>query len=547
MKNNKFLIFLFTVGLFASCQKELDVKNPNSPTLQSLDNENGFIAYTLGGVYFNGFKYTKYADGVPGYFWAGAIGFHEEMGDVVGSEAANWYMNQIGCPDIVTLDDGTKAPNPQNPATQYAFLRQANQATQQGSNPIFHEWVNMYSMNNACNTVLSKVDKVSFTGNSATKIATIKAWSYWWKGFAYSRLGSIYYAGLINNDPGTASNVYVTKEALIAEANANLDKAATTFKTLSAGGDYDVILKSVMPDFVQKGKGGAIPPDAFVRNINTLKARNILVNTKVSAMTAAQWASILDLTNNGIKATDLVITGRTNTNGDIWSSDAGTVCLKAIGPSTASTGTYKVSERLIQDYKTGDKRLAANFIQGNAWIGNGDRGNIFNTRWVVKDNPGSAGVIAYGSKATPGAVEFYLASTYEENELMKAEAKIYGGDIEGGLALIDAVRTYQGAGLAAVAGSTPALTAEQAKEELRRERRTGLVFRALSFYDARRWGITDKGGPGRAGCVVVDKAGKLNTNATINYNYLDYWDVPDNELSLNPAGAGSTPTANPKQ
>ena len=94
----------------------------------------------------------------------------------------------------------------------------------------------------------------------------------------------------------------------------------------------------------------------------------------------------------------------------------------------------------------------------------------------------------------------------ELNELMKAEAKIYGGDIEGGLALIDAVRTYQGAGLAAVAGSTPALTAEQAKEELRRERRTGLVFRALSFYDARRWGITDKGGPGRTGARCAHRA-----------------------------------------
>ena len=535
------------VGLFSACQKELDVKNPNQPTLQSLDNENGILAYTLGGVYYNGFKYTKYSDGVPGYFWAGAMGFQESMGDVVGAEAANWFMNQVGCPDLVTYDDGTKVPNPQVPATQYTLLRNINSAAQQGSNATFHEWVNMYDMNNACNTILGKVDKISFTGNSATKVAALKAWCYWWKGYAYSRLGSIYYAGLINNDPNTASNVFVTKEALITEANANLDKAAGIFGGLTAGGDYDVILKAVTPDFVQKGKGGAIPPDAFVRNINTLKARNILVNTPVSAMTATQWASILSLTNAGIKSTDLVLTGRTNANGDIWDPTGGTVCLKTIGTSTAATGTYKVSERLIQDYKTGDKRLANNYIQGTAWVGNGDRGNSFNTRWVVKDNgAGMPGVIVYGSKANPGAVEFYLAGTYEENDLMKAEAKIYSGDIEGGLALIDAVRTYQGAGLTAVAGTS--LNLVQAKEELRRERRAGLAWRTLAFYDARRWGIIDKGGPGRTGCVVIDKVGKVvYTNATINYNFLDYWDVPDNELALNPAGSGSAPTKNPKQ
>ncbi len=46
--------------------------------------------------------------------------------------------------------------------------------------------------------------------------------------------------------------------------------------------------------------------------------------------------------------------------------------------------------------------------------------------------------------------------------------------------------------------------------------------------------------------MVVDQTGKLNTNATINYNYLDYWDVPDNELVYNAPEPGSAPTRNPK-
>ena len=54
-------------------------------------------------------------------------------------------------------------------------------------------------------------------------------------------------------------------------------------------------------------------------------------------------------------------------------------------------------------------------------------------------------------------------------------------------------------------------------------------------------------GGGRTGCVVVSNAGVVNTNATIDYGYLDYWDVPDNELAYNPPAAGSVETKNPKQ
>ena len=116
-----------------------------------------------------------------------------------------------------------------------------------------------------------------------------------------------------------------------------------------------------------------------------------------------------------------------------------------------------------------------------------------------------------------------------------------------GLASVDAVKAYQGAGIAATSGT--GLSQATALEELRRERRVALVFRGTSFYDARRWGIIydiSKGG-GRTGCVVVSSTGVLNTNATINYNFLDYWDVPDDEVNpqLNPPASGSAPVKNP--
>ncbi len=74
-----------------------------------------------------------------------------------------------------------------------------------------------------------------------------------------------------------------------------------------------------------------------------------------------------------------------------------------------------------------------------------------------------------------------------------------------------------------------------------------MVYRGLSFYDSRRWGwIYDisKGG-GVYGAAVLVGTSNLNTNVTINYNFLDYWDVPADESDLNPPGAGSAPIKNP--
>ncbi|GAB2602096.1 RagB/SusD family nutrient uptake outer membrane protein [Spirosoma areae] len=542
--------YLFTACLLGSvtaCKEQLDVKNPNQPTTASAETESGLIALAQGGVYVNGFRQYKYPfDGVSGYFWTGAVGFHDIMGDDIGVEAANQYLNQIGAPDYVILDDGTKVLNPNAPNQQISLLREINQNANAGANPLYYEWAYMYSLNSSMNSVLELAAKAAFSGNAAVRKSTLQAWAYWWKGYAYSRLGSIYYAGLIN-DASTGTNAnYVTKEKIIEEANANLDKAAAALGNVAAGGDYTSVLGQLIPGFNQVGKGGVPTPDMWKRNINTMKARNLLVNTRTKDMTAAQWAQILTLTTDGIKSTDNVFTGRSNENGDFFSATNGAIAAKATGDPGGGI-TYKVSERLVQDFKAGDKRLENNFRQrATPWVGNSDRGNSFNTRFELLDGGNKLAGVAVLSSKSVGQYELYLAGTYEENELMKAEALINTSKIDDGLKLIDGIRTMQGAGLAAVAGKSADLAT--AKEELRRERRVALAFRGLSFYDARRWGILDdvsKGG-GRTNAVVVDKAGKLNTKATINYNFLDYWDVPDNELAYNKPAMGSAAIKNPK-
>jgi starch-binding outer membrane protein, SusD/RagB family len=551
MKLNKSIIAFFLVtGLLSACKEELQIENPNLPTPESAATENGILALGKGGVYISGFKGldTKYNDGVPGFFWSGAMGFHSIFGDEVGVEAANWYLNQIGCPDEIAILNfaqtaDTIVKNPQNPNTQYGLLRLVNSADQQGANPMFHEWANMYSLNNACNNILSIVENVKFNSGGDTKKKAIQAWAYWWKGFAYSRIGSIYIAGLINSEPNKANNVFVAKEKIIEEANANFDKAGALIKSLPVGGDYDLVMKKLIPEYCQVGLGKIPTPEMWLRNINTLKARNIMANTPVSAMSAAQWGAVLSLTNDGLKSSDNAFTARSDANGDFLNPQTGTVAAKTASVKPGS-GTYKLSERLVQDFKDNDKRKENNFlIDKEPWIGNADRGITFNTRYSLIDGgTGLSGVNVLISKE-PGETEFYLAGSYEENELMKAEALIYTGKIEDGLGLIDAIRTLQGAGLPAVKGTS--LTLDGAKEELRIERRCALAFRGLAFYDARRLGISEKGNS-RKNCVIVDGKGVVNTKATIRYNFLDYFDVPANELIYNPAGAGSAPLKNPK-
>ncbi len=549
MKQIKILLWTLAFGgILASCSKQLDVKNPNSPTPASAATESGIIAYSQG-VYVAGFnagtalKYT-------GFFgsWGGdVIGYHEMMADVVGEEAANQYINQLSSPEYVILDDGTKIANPNAPNTQPATLHQINQNSYGANNTLYYEWAYMYNLNKAANRVLAIVDKVAFIGDAATKTNTIKAWCYWWKGFAYSRIGSIYYAGLIDNtDAGTNAN-YVTKEAIIAESNANYDKAIAALAAVTSAGDYTTIMTALIPNIFQVGKGGVLTPTMFTHNINTMKARNILVNTTTATMTASQWSAILALTANGINATDFIFTGRSNGSSDFMNSTSGSAVANAIG----STAGFRPSERWIQDFRPGDQRFANNFkllkADSTAWTVQPDRGNAASTRYYLVDGGnGLSGVYVFGTK-TVGAYEEILAGSYAENELMTAEAKIATGDVAGGLASVDKVRAYQGAGLAAVSGKIT--DAAAATAELHSERRVALAFRGTSFYDARRWGvITDisKGG-GRTHAVVINPAtGKTSYNATINYDYVDYWDVPDNELAYNIPAAGSAAVKNPK-
>ena len=495
MKTRILIKYIILVAVLTGCKSELDVKNPNQPTPASAVTETGIVSLAQGAILYNGFIGVKYSDGVFGPYWSGAMGFHEMMADVIMAEAANTYINQIGCPENVIYGDNTSRANPNAPNTHRGLFKAINKNDNQSQNPLYYEWAFMYNMIYGANNTLNTAASTTFSGEVATKKSIIEAWAYFWKGYAYSRIGSFYYAGLINNDISGTNGNYVTKEAIITEATSNFDKAITILNTLTANSTYNEFLGKLIPASSQTGNGGVLTPTMWVHNINTLKARNILVNTTVDKMTSAQWTQILTLTNSGITSSDKIFTGRTNSNGDF----IGNTVSGKVQSSAAGGNTYKLSERWVQDFETGDKRYTNNIIQSTAWVGSSDRSNAFNTRFTLKNGGnGLSGVVVYANSAL-GAFEVVLGGNYEENELMKAEAKIYSGDIAGALINIDNVRTNQGAGLTALAGTT--LTLAQAKEKLRSERRVALPFRGLSFYDARRWNVVKalSAGGGRTG------------------------------------------------
>jgi hypothetical protein len=184
--------------LVSSCKKELKQINPNSPTLAgNVTNEQGVTAYALGGVYWNGFNY---GDGWLGNsYFSLPWGYHELMGDVAGGgTGSNNQTTTMGVPDNITPDPvGAPGTVVNNPSPQVSIIRAYNNtaSTAAANNALYYEWTNMYAMIAVMNQVLLQLPNV--TGLSADKLATIKAWCYWWKGYGYAQIGTLYIAGLV--------------------------------------------------------------------------------------------------------------------------------------------------------------------------------------------------------------------------------------------------------------------------------------------------------------------------------------------------------------
>lgn len=516
-KTTLILVVLAMSNLFYSCSKsQLDVRNPNNPTYDALNTESGLLQLA-GGVYNND---VTVGDAFYNFYWV-AMAHHENMADAIYTPWGNYAWRWANQPTSITLDDGTVVTPPQE-GEQGKALEARNVRTQGQENAFAHEWMTMYNSNNTCNLILELVEDTTFVNDAENKKALFKAWAYFWKGYAYSRIGSIYTAGLIISEANQTNGDFVSNSRIIEEATANFDKAISELNNTS--GDISDFMSSVIPSglvpssFRGNNPSQTLNKDMWIRNINSLKARNILVNKKVSDMTSSDWIEVLNLTNDGMQESDFMF---------VMKQDGVNFILSIIIPARLRLGWHFLSERLVQDFKPGDKRFIDNItLLSSPQVNRSGRGIQYGTRYGLSDGD-------YATR-TDNKANVYYGATYDENELMKAEALIKTSSIEDGLKLIDEIRAHQQAGLTNVSGI--GLTLDEAIEELRVERRIGLFLRGVSFYDARRWDVTKKPQPGK---MVLDAKGNVNTNATFNYNYLDYWSVPDQELSFNSPTEGS--------
>ncbi len=521
----KLVPFIFILAFTLACNKdELEVSNPNDPTFDALETESG-LTQLASGVYANNVILGNF---FYNFHWI-TMAHHENMADAIYTSAGNWSFRWANQPTAITLDDGTVVTPPQE-GEQGAALEARNVRTQGDLNAFAHEWMTMYKTNNVANLILQLVDTVELTGDTALKQSILKAWAYFWKGYTYSRIGSMYESGLIVSEPNATNSDYVSSQRMIEEANTNFDLAIQELNRVD--GDISSFLATIIPDHLAASsfRGNSPSPvltsDMWIRNMNTYKARNILVNTKVDEMTATQWQEISSLTENGMQANDFIFVMKQDGNNYVTSD---------LVPHRLFIGWHFLSERLVQDFKPDDARFTDNVIVLAAPdVNRGGRGIQYGTRWEFVQGD-------YASTAD-GRSNIYYGPTYAENELMKAEALLYSGQLEDGLSIIDAIRTHQNAELPAVAGN--GMSEAEALEELRRERRIGLLLRGVGFYDARRWGVTEpvSQGGGRTGATVLDAFGNLNTNATFDYNYLDYWPVPAQELEFNAPDNGGRNT-----
>jgi len=539
--------------LLSACKKSiLQLPNPTAPTPQaSLVTEAGIDAFAMG--IYSKWIANETGDGNLNFFQL-AWSIESNMGDEDFSPYSNWGGRYPANVNTITLPApyNTVIPNPSG-YDQIGLLRSVNSRVAGDQNSIQYEWNVFYYINAQANSILQAIENPALvlSGDTATKKNLLRAWAYYWKGYSYSKIGSMYLAAVINDQPanGLTDNVYVSHDAVITAANASFDKAAALLGSITENGDYDATFKAIIPNFNLNTQ--IISPTMWIRQIHTYEARNFLVNHKVATMTTTDWTTVQSLTATGmIKGDYTFMYGMAPSGLNDLSTLQGTTYHPFEMHSVAGGALSFVSERLIQDYQPGDRRFTKNFgpYPGGSVVNVRSRGIQFGTRYGVIDIEKGG---TYASETHLGAVP--IAPTWEENALMIAEAKIRSGsDVEGGLGLIDQVRDADSAYLPHVANTNLSQTA--AIEQLRSERRVGLYLRGIAWYDARRWGVTapKAQGGGRANANILVPGtliGPSGTPATllpcfIDYNFVDYWDVPQNELDFNPAGAGSAVTHN---
>lgn len=496
------------LALPLACDKQLDITNPNNPTPDIVLTEEGMKRQALG-LWDAG-----------GGFWEWVVwSLHEHMGDNTVAPWINFDWNRFfGNIELIEYSDGTADWSPRLQATpsrsQAEWVNFINSREVSGGG-YEADWQLSYRFNNEANRILQALDEgVAFSGNAEQKEAAYRAWAHMWKGYAYSRVGLFYEQGLIIDEPDANNNNFVSPDAMLAESQRQYDLA------LEGASAFGVIANDVMPGIFPTN----VTATSFAQNVYTLKARNLLLGSRRSDLTQADWQQIKSWAEQGLM---------TNSGALLYDSDESTHLAAITHRWRLATNVWaRVSARVIQILsENGDNRLN-NFVFSSAsgTLTNRVTQPQINSPWLTLDGS------PYAS-TTPGVPQFVVSA--EENKLMLAEAELALGNPVVAAGWIDDVRSMplQGAGLPPLGSAT--------LEDVRNERKVALLGRALAFYDARRMGEIDAraDGGGIEGVWVyhLDGSGSLvlDPNANLYFDFLSYYAVPAHETDFNPLDAGS--------
>ena len=503
--------FVAVIILTTACDEALNVSNPNEPTPEIVLTEEG-IKRQATGMYDAGDGWLEWI------VWQ----YHEHMGDNSVAPWVNYNFNRYhGNVELIVYNDGSTW-SPVNQSTDgrtqpewLAFINDRNNS----NGGYEQEWAWAYQIQNEANILLAALDEgVSFLGSDADatrKENAYRAWAHFWKGYAYSRIGLLHSQGLIvNESTGQTNNNYVSRQAIVDESQRQYDLALATIS------DFDIIVGDVVPGIFPTTLTAA----SMEQNINTLKARNILLGKFRDELTAQDFTDVLTLTQSGLTSNDGAF---------LIDTDNATFNNTVTYPWRMANLWSAPSARLVQVLnKNGDARGARFVDNGFATFQNRVTQPNVNTPW--------AALLPY-SGTNPGDSPMYFASA-EENMLMQAEAQLGLGDAPAAAITINAVRNMplQQAGLPDLATAT--------EQDLRDERRAALFMRGLAFYDARRFGElksqADGGGVSGVWVYRLDTNTQtlvLEDNSTIYYNFQEYWDVPDAETDFNSIPGDQTP------
>src|ERR1700733_4271514 len=228
---------LASTMLLGACKKDiLQLPNPNLPTPQgSLTTEGGIEAFAMG-IYYKWIAFET-GDGNINFFdiaWYMEMNMGDEDFTPYSNYGSRYPMNIASI--TLPMPYNTVINNPSGFATQLNILESFNSRSAGDGNSIQYEWDCFYFVNAQANTLLQALNNpaLKLSGDAATKKQLLTAWAYYWKGYAYSKLGSMYIAGVIDDSPdstakGLTSSTYVAHDQVIAAANRNFDQAASIF------------------------------------------------------------------------------------------------------------------------------------------------------------------------------------------------------------------------------------------------------------------------------------------------------------------------------